>query len=466
MWIKSIVIAAMAGAAMLTTPATPVAANDVAPRPAGPNPFLSLVPDPSTVDYAGWRQYLAQQSATLPAAQSDAAAPALREAEPAGVQGRNDSPALAERVPGFGSGPRDVPTTRILGHLSPSLDTADVDIYRFELRAGDVFAAKVHGAGRRLSIIDPAGVEVQGSAQDLSSLYPSSSPLPHSANAIADHVASVSGTHYLAVTDGSGGYQADIQVHRPPLEREYRPQTVFLDFDGAQVDVGIFGVAPGKRTLSPLRAFLDRWGLSTADEPALIRQIVATVRENLIEDVLARGNNPGARLIIRSSQDDQDTFGRENVSRVVIGGSTAEAGFTTVGIAQSIDPGNFAHEETALVLLDFLSQPAGPGFSLNTYLTPESDRITFIGRAIGNVAAHEIGHYLGSWHTDPLNATVNLMDAGGAGFIGFFGVGPDGVGGTADDTDNDLTAADVYRPSEGFTGIEDALNRTAFALSR
>jgi hypothetical protein len=71
---------------------------------------------------------------------------------------------------------------------------------------------------------------------------------------------------------------------------------------------------------------------------------------------------------------------------------------------------------------------------------------------------------VGSWHTDNTNATVNLMDAGGAGIANFFGVGPDGVGGTADDTDTDL-AFDVYRPLEGFTGNEDSMNRTAFGLS-
>jgi hypothetical protein len=56
------------------------------------------------------------------------------------------------------------------------------------------------------------------------------------------------------------------------------------------------------------------------------------------------------------------------------------------------------------------------------------------------------------------------MDAGGANIAAFFGVGPDGIGGTADDTDNDL-GSDVFRPSEGFTGTEDTLNRTAFGIS-
>jgi hypothetical protein len=381
----------------------------------------------------------------------DRSAPVVHETESPDVTGGNDTLAQAEPVPGR--------SARIVGRLS-----SDVDVYRFDLRAGDVFSAQVTGAGHQLTIFDPAGVQMQGSAQDLTSLYPEGSPLPRGGNAVADHVAAVDGTHYLAVANGAGDYEVNVQALRPPLEHEPVPQTVFLDFDGATVDMSKFEIDPnpGVRTLSPFSAFLGRWGLSAADEGAVVRQIVRTVRENLAEDVTAV--NPRARLVVLDSLHHPDLFGRPNVSRVVVGGTTEEAGVTTVGIAESIDPGNFAQEETALVLQDFLSQPAGPAVSINTYLTPASDRIAFIGRAIGNVVAHEIGHYVGSWHTDNTNTTTNLMDAGGANIANFFGVGPDGVGGTADDTDTDLTV-DVFRPLEGFTGQEDSLNRTAFGLS-
>jgi hypothetical protein len=463
MRVTPILAAVLLGLGVFGAPANAVTEDNA--FPSGANPYLSWLPNTSNVDYDGWRERMAQRSATQRST-TDSTAPVVREAEPAGALGHNDSRAQAEPVRGFGTGHGQTPVARVLGRLSPTPDTSDVDFYRFELRAGDVFAAQVTGAGHQVGIFDPAGVPMQASAQDLSSLYPVSSPLPRGGNAIADHVAGVGGTHYLAVAEGAGDYEVAIQVHRPPLERERVPQVVYLDFDGAQVDMGIFGIDPnpGVRTLSPFSTFLGQWGLSPADEPALVRQIVGTVRENLLDDVAAKGNNPRPRLVVLNSLDHPDLFGRENVSRVVVGGTTTEAGFTTVGIAQSIDPGNFAHEETALVMQDFLSQPAGPAVSINTYLTPASDRVAFIGRAIGNVVAHEIGHYVGSWHTDPLNGTVNLMDAGGANIPGFFGVGPDGVGGTADDTDTDLTV-DLYRPLEGFTGTEDSINRTAFGLS-
>lgn len=453
MRVTPLLAAAIVGLSVLATPAV----ADPAPL-SSPNPYLSWLPDASHADYAAWQKRMADRSASRKST-VDKSAPIVHEVEPAGVTGGNDTLAQAERVRGFGTG--QTPVARIVGTLS-----ADVDVYRFDLRAGDIFAAQVTGEGHQLTIFDPAGVQMQGSAQDFSSLYPEASPLPRGGNAIADHVAAVGGTHYLAVESGTGDYEVAIEAHRPPLERERVPQTIFLDFDGATVDMAKFEVDPnpGVRTLSPFSTFLSSWGLSAADEPAVVAQIVRTVRENLAEDVAAKGNNPVTRLVILDSLHHPDLWGRQNVSRVVVGGTTEEVGFATVGIAESIDPGNFAHEETALVLQDFLAQPAGPAVSINTYLTPQSNRIAFIGQAIGNVIAHEIGHYVGSWHTDNTNTVTNLMDAGGANIANFFGVGPDGVGGTADDTDNDLTT-DVFRPLEGFTGNEDSLNRTAFALS-
>jgi hypothetical protein len=456
--VSPIVAAAALGLSVLAAPA----AASAAPV-ASPNPYLSWGSSATQADYTAWQQRMSARAAA-DRSTVDKSAPVVHEAEPAGVRGRNDGLDQAERLPGFGTG--NEPVERVLGTLSPTADGIDVDVYRFDLRPGDIFAAKLTGAGHQLTIYDPARVQGQGSKQDFTSLYPEESPLPRGGNAVADHVAAVGGTHYLVVEDGDGAYEVSVQVYRPTLERERVPQTVFLDLDGATVDLAKFEIDPnpGVRTLSPFATFLPQWGLTAADEPAVARQIARTVRENLAEDVAAKGNNPNTKLVVLTSIDHPDVFGRDNVSRVVIGGTTEEAGFATVGIAESIDPGNFAHEETALVLQDFLAQPAGPAVSINTYLTPASDRIAFIGRAIGNVVAHEIGHYLGSWHTDNTNATVNLMDAGGAGIANFFGVGPDGVGGTGDDTDNDLVT-DVFRPLEEFTGFEDSLNRTAFGLS-
>ena len=171
-------------------------------------------------------------------------------------------------------------------------------------------------------------------------------------------------------------------------------------------------------------------------------------------------------MTILNSADHPDPFGTDNVSRLIVGGTIAESGIPTIGIAQSIDPGNFGHEESALILLDILSAPAGEfgDPSANTYITAQSDVVAFVGQVLGNIVAHEAGHYLGSWHVDQFNDAANLMDQGGN-FPVLYAVGPDGVGGTADDTDVDY-GEDTLNPNEGFVGTEDTLTRTAFGLSR
>jgi hypothetical protein len=306
---------------------------------------------------------------------------------------------------------------------------------------------------------------VMGSGQDASSIYPIQSPLPGGGNAVADHVVDENGWYYIGVSGGDGDYDVTVEAYRPRLDTDRPVQTLFIDFDGARVNTGIWG-GPGVRTLSPLRAFLGRWGLRNRDLDPLIDRIVATVRENVAQDMIASGLNPDFHLRVLNSRDNADPFGRPNVSRVVVGGTIAESGIPTIGIAQSIDPGNYATEETALVLLDVLSDPSveygDP--SLNTYITPASNRVAFVGRAVGNIVSHEAGHFFGDWHVDQFNDQANLMDQGGN-FPLLFAVGPDGIGGTADDPDVDF-GEDVLNPGEGFLGYEDTLSRVAFALTQ
>ncbi|MBB4911719.1 hypothetical protein [Actinophytocola algeriensis] len=73
------------------------------------------------------------------------------------------------------------------------------------------------------------------------------------------------------------------------------PRKVFLDFGGATVDLAEFAIEPnpGVRTLSPFPTFLGEWCLTAGDEPAVVRRIVRTARENLAENVAEHRNNPG-----------------------------------------------------------------------------------------------------------------------------------------------------------------------------
>ena len=346
--------------------------------------------------------------------------------------------------------------------LTASIDD-DIDGYAIDLKPGDVIGGSVEGAARQLELVDPRGRLVVSSTQDASSSYPANSPLPGGGNAVLAHVADTAGRYTLRVLGGIGSYAITLEAYRAGGETTRKTQTVFLDFDGAILNPGLLG-CPGVCTLSPLKAFLPGWGLHPRDENALISAIVAVVKENVAAD--PRRANSGMRVQILNSRDDRDPTGRPDVSRVIVGGTIEESGIFTIGISQSIDPGNFQPAETALVQLDLMSAPAAdqPDISLNSYLTPASNRITFVGQAVGNVVSHEIGHYLGSFHVDASNSQANLMDQGGN-FPLLYGVGPDGIGGTRDDRDVDY-GKDAFSPQEGFVGIENTLATTAFGLTR
>ncbi|MDQ4085213.1 MAG: hypothetical protein M3165_05290 [Actinomycetota bacterium] len=339
----------------------------------------------------------------------------------------------------------------------------DRDMFAVPLRPGDVLGATTRGGASELTIYDPSGVEVKGSTFDASMVYPAKSPLPGGGNAVTEHVADETGLHYVSVRNGAGAYDITVEAYRPALEGDAVAQTLFLDFNGARINTGIWG-GPGVRQLSPLRAFLPRWGIQPGALNRLIDAIVAEVQENVQADLVASGLADNFEIEVLNSRDHADTFGEENVSRIIVGGTIRQSGIPTIGIAQSIDPGNFDTEESSLVLLDVLSSRRGPGFSLNTWLRPQSNRVGFVGQAVGNVASHEAGHFFGDWHVDQFNGKANLMDQGGA-FRLMFGVGRDGIGGTSDDPDVDF-GEDRFNPFEGFTGVEDTLSRLAAVIVR
>ena len=60
--------------------------------------------------------------------------------------------------------------------------------------------------------------------------------------------------------------------------------------------------------------------------------------------------------------------------------------------------------------------------------------------------AHEAGHFFGDFHTDNADDDAEPDGLGGANFGVLFGVGPDGIGGTADDVDVDFGETPSARP--------------------
>jgi hypothetical protein len=354
------------------------------------------------------------------------------------------------------------------------LDYADIDYFSFDLHAGDVLGVSLNGGATTLSLRDPLGTELIGSDQNVTSSYPDSSPLGTAGRAALSWVVAQPGRYAIRVSDGSGAYALELSLYRPGLKPQPAGshQVLFLDFDGATVDAASFG-GFGLRTLSPLSSYLPGWGLDPAAQDALIDAIVAVVAAKF-HTVATAGNNgdfastgtPGEFDVeIRNSRDHPDPFGQANVSRVVVGGSIAELGIATIGIAESIDVGNFAAEESAVVLLDQLSDPNvdNPN-SLNHFaLASGVSLVDLVGVVVGNIAAHEAGHLFGDFHTDNASLRLDLMDRGGT-LSGVMGSGEDGIFGTVDDIDVGF-GQDAFAPEEGFTGTEDTLNVVAFGLS-
>lgn len=357
--------------------------------------------------------------------------------------------------------------------MTIGLNATDHDHFSIDLEPGDVIAANLVGtSGTRVTLHDPSGVVRVGTTQNVNSILPG--PFPQGGPAGFAYVAETPGTWTVEVGTTSGAYTLELRAFRPNLELSASAvQKLFVDFDGATVDPSIFGGTPGAAVLSPLASFLAGWGLTPADESALIDGILAEIEESLSTDmrVLAlngdfdvTGQAGDFDLVLLNSRDHADPIGDPSVSRLVIGGSIPELGIGTIGIASSIDPGNFSTDDTAVVLLDLLSAlPSDPN-SLNQFaLGGGATKLDLVATGVGNVAAHEAGHFFSSFHTNQFNAQANVMDQGGN-LPNSVGVGPDLTFGTGDDVDVDF-GSDAYSPNEGFTGTEDTLNATAFGLS-
>ncbi len=402
----------------------------------------------------------------------------------------NDTMWTAEAIPlGFDPGEADVITVK--GYATAP---GDRDWFRVELNAGDVLGATIegqHGFDPEFGLWDGDGSllifnDNHRVAGYKDFLLPHDSPLPtmnawFNVDAAIYYVISQPGTYYIGVRgyqDASvGKYQMELVVARPGMEAEPvgTKQILFVDFDGATVDLKTFGYPPGERTLSPMRDFLPRWGLPAdeATENAVIDAILQTIEENLSLDVRERGLNGDFDIEIRNSRDHVDEFGTNPyVSRVIIGGTEAEAGVGTFAMSQCIDPGNFSFDDDAFVLLDRRSEPAGHPQSLNSVpIDPSSSMIALVGVDIGTLASHEAGHYFGNFHTDMTNDVFNVMDPGGPrGILDATGTGPDGTFGSPDDVDVDFGVDDygvipALGTPELFTGVEDTLNTIAFGLS-
>ena len=355
------------------------------------------------------------------------------------------------------SGPKvgsEGPYTLMLG-----LDATDSDWFSMDLNAGDVISASLGLEALRVRFADVSGDVLMNSNLDRSVVLPDNSPLLRGGNANLAHVAPHSGRFAVSASEGSGAYAMHLAVFRPGLSESGASQILFVDFDGAEYDAEPLGGHADAR-LSPLAYFLDQQNLADQQDE-IIDRALSVLKENLIDD-LQQGPNPTPALEILNSRDHDDPWGADNVSRIIVGGSQAELGINTVGMAESIDVGNFKHDETAIVLLDIITDPLVDASFASVERAQGVTMSDLLGLALGNVIAHEAGHLFASFHTGHDDHPVQLM-AAGPDAAEFVGAGPDRILGTADDRDIDLGRG-PYQELEGFIGFQDSRTAVAYGL--
>ena len=367
------------------------------------------------------------------------------------------------------------------------LEETDADFFTFQLEKGDVFGAAITGRSQpRLSVFTKDG-ELQISSATFAAFFPEESPLPINGQTTLDFVAPESGQYTIEVSENLGQYELELLATRPGFElTTHRKQILFIDFTGSEFNLNeFFGGFPDDAetvTLSDFGKFLPNWGIrnTASNRTRLAKRIVGVVQENIEADLRRSNLNPNFEVEIVSDYANPylakalsylAQFAEDPISSVIVGGTIEESGIPTIGIAQSIDPGNFDAEESALVLLDILSAPATPGasadstFSLNDVsLAPGKTIEDVVVAALGNIISHEAGHYLGNFHTNGLNETSTIMDEGPGGLFNLIGVGPSGVFGEEDQIDVDFIT-DAYSIFELFVGENNTKVNTAFALS-
>jgi len=371
----------------------------------------------------------------------------------------------------------------------PPAGAGDVDYFEIKLKKGDVLGAAVRGGSNPYIQIVNKKEEFEKGVSGFGSFADPASPLPVNGETVIDYIAEKKDKYYVALSGGFGAYEMDLGVYRPEFERNpNRIQLIWLDYNGGPVNKEPWFGFPVITDHTPLRGFMSAWGLPDTDQDVrdFTEQITKQTRDNLKKELEKSKENKKHFGVFVMGNDgtgvpswiepfiESGSFNflglNVEVSVVEVSGTINEAFINTIGIASTIDPGNFSTQDVALVLLDVLSRPysgfsADDTFRLNdVVLAPGVDKDEMVAEILGNIIAHEAGHYIGNFHTDGFSVQQSIMDQGPGGLFNLAGIGPSGVFGADDQTDLAFVD-DLYAVSEGFVGDENTTVNSAFAFS-
>ncbi|MEM9368692.1 MAG: Ig-like domain-containing protein, partial [Planctomycetota bacterium] len=448
------------------------------------------------------------------------------EQENVGVTDENDSFQDAELVPlGNGIGQQHTIDLRGNAGIDPRAGfsfTTDVDVYRFDLNAGDILDIAVQGAINQFTvfkappldaanpvlqpgeprlwfgvdtnegIIDEDGDQIVDDGELWDSAYPVNSPLQANPanNAQLAQVVPEDGTYFLELVSSNalGQYTVGLRTYRPVAESlpVGSSQVIFVDFDGGTFQRSLFNFlydppalnepVGGIVRLPSLRDTLIDLGVEGIDQTAetddeyeaFLRTIIDEFH-TVFADIGLVGNNgnfalsgnPGEYgVTILNSLDHVDPGDRPDVTRILMSGAEADYGFAAT-IAESNDIGNFRLDEYGVVQMDTWFPVSGQYPVAQTTSILEAYAI-FVAR----VGIHEASHLLGIRHTDGTNAVATQADEGGAQIVDdqTQGIGNDGIYGTADDEPY-LFRNDRFSRLEGIFGQNYVVEALSWGLS-
>ncbi len=189
----------------------------------------------------------------------------------------------------------------------------DIDVYSFDLRAGDILDIAGLGAIGRFDVLYANGTQWFGTTLNttadpddpLFTPYPPKSPLMTLGNVVGAQVVPADGRYFVRVaTSGAvSAYTLGLRVYRPTLESQPvgTQQILYLDFQGGIFPASLFGLTPDEPgTQIVIPSLVDSLNDLGFDLPAEPDDNSTGIANSLMSDIVD---------IVKAQFDSVETFG-------------------------------------------------------------------------------------------------------------------------------------------------------------